>query len=267
MAKKKTYIGFTEGGDPSFDFSWVKALESDPTLDGAIVITKRLNKNMFKPLLKHKDRIILHLSVTGYAGTALEPNTPDFLSIYQTYLDLLELGFPRDHAVLRIDPIIPTRIGLKRANKVLTQFAPLFSRVRVSLIDMYPEAKRRFKNAGLMLPYGKDFQPTEAMVHAANQMIAEWKEKYPEISFESCAEASLTETEQVGCLSTKDYGILHLAEPETLSRGRQRATCLCLNTKKELLGGKTRCPNGCLYCYWKDKTKEDMDQEDEILLI
>lgn len=264
MDKEKKYIGFTEGGDPSFDYSWVKALEKDNSIESAVVITKRLNKNMFKPLLQHKDRIILHLSVTGYAGTVVEPNTPDFLTIYQTYMDLLEQGFPKDHVVLRIDPIIPTKIGLKRANKVLVQFASLVSRVRVSLIDMYPETKKRFKEAGLSLPYGKEFQPPQEMVDAANQMIAEWKAKYPGICFESCAETGLTETEQIGCLSLKDYEILHIQEPKTVSRGRQRATCQCMNTKKELLGGKTRCPNRCLYCYWKDGSN---DEDEEVLIL
>lgn len=266
MVKGKRYIGFTEGGDPSFNFNWVKALENDQSIDGVVVITKRLNKEMFKPLLKHKGRIILHLSVTGYAGTVVEPNTPDVLVIYQTYMDLLAQGFPKEHVVLRIDPIIPTTIGLKRADKVLTQFAPVVSRVRISLIDMYPEVKRRFKVAGLRFPYGKEFQPPQEMINAANKLLMEWKQKYPNLSFESCAEEGLTAAEQIGCLSLRDYQILNIQAPETVSRGRQRATCQCLGTKKELLGGKIRCPNGCLYCYWKDEPNTVSQKKEDALL-
>lgn len=261
----KRYMGITEGGDAGLDFQWLKSLKEDNSLEGAIIITKRLNENMIKPLLDFQDRVILHLSVTGYAETSVEPNTPSVDTILEVYKELLSRGFSPSHVVLRIDPIIPTNIGLKRANKVLCMFADMVTRVRVSVLDLYPHARERFEKAGLHSPYGDSFQASSKQFQAVDALVTMWKQNYPNISFECCAEPHLKNPEHLGCISAKDYKILKLNEPTDQGTGHQRETCCCLGSKKELLGNKQQCLNGCLYCYWKDA--KPTGEEDEILMI
>lgn len=262
MSNKK--IGITEGGDAGLNFKWVRALREDSSLDGAVVITKRLNQEMIKPLLEFKDRVILHVTVTGYADTVIEPNTPKPKVIKSVLEELLEAGFPADHVVLRIDPIIPSKKGIQRADKVFRYFAPTVSRVRISVIDMYPHIRDRFQVAGLPLPYGEAFSPSILQLKDVNEMVKTWKTQYPNMKVETCAEPGIHDAEYIGCISRRDYNILGVKIPIE-NESKQRQACLCVN-KKELLGGKTRCPNGCLYCYWKDATQEELDSEDEILL-
>lgn len=262
MSNKK--IGITEGGDAGLNFKWVRALREDGSLDGAVIITKCLNQEMIRPLIEFKNRVILHVTVTGYAGTVIEPNSPKVKVIKHTLEDLIEDGFPTNHIVLRIDPIIPSQKGIQRADKVFQLFAPMVSRVRISLIDMYPHIRERFKNAGLPLPYGEEFSPSITYLNAVNAMVKAWRTKFPYMKVETCAEPGIHDAEYIGCISKRDYNILSVRMPEG-GESKQRQACLCVN-KKELLGGKTRCPNGCLYCYWKDATPEELDSENEILL-
>ena len=158
------YFGVTEGGDAGLDFNWVRIMESSAwgKYDGAVIITKCLSDKMAAPLLRFRNQIILHVTVTGYAGTIVEPNTPAMQSVLHCARSLLDRGFPKSHVVLRIDPVIPTKIGLKRANKVFRQFCDISDRVRVSVLDMYQGVAARFEKAGLQNPYAGSFQASDA---------------------------------------------------------------------------------------------------------
>lgn len=54
-------------------------------------------------------------------------------------------------------------------------------------------------------------------------------------------------------ISDYDLNLLGFSEEaESNGAGYQRKGCMCYAGKTELLKHKTRCPHGCLYCYWKD---------------
>lgn len=73
------------------------------------------------------------------------------------------------------------------------------------------------------------------------------------LRIESCAEPGLTEPIACGCISDYDLNLLGFSEDaESNGAGYQRKGCMCYAGKTELLKHKTRCPHGCLYCYWKD---------------
>lgn len=72
---------------------------------------------------------------------------------------------------------------------------------------------------------------------------------------EIAREAMLSVTEPIacGCISDYDLNLLGFSEDaESNGAGYQRKGCMCYAGKTELLKHKTRCPHGCLYCYWKD---------------
>lgn len=249
------YIGITERGDASIDFSWVKALKSD-RCNGAVIITKNLNPEMFSPLLEHKEKIVLHCTVTGYGGSVLEPNIPDPNTIYNNLRLLLDAGFPKEQVVLRIDPIIPTKKGLKRANAVADVFWGSYARIRVSVIDMYPHVQKRFEEKKIPNPFGKQKTAPDEAMKMVEQFIEKWMTK---IRVELCAEQSIHNGFHVGCVSEFEYHLfgMELPDPEKeKTRTRQRNTCSCL-PKRELLSEKCRCPYQCLYCYWKDRNPTD----------
>lgn len=257
MAKYK--IGVTEAGDAGLDLSWVSKLD---TVDGAIVITKAITPQFIEAAVEHSDKLIVHATITGYGRSVLEPNVRRIEDAQLALAELEDDGFPAERIVVRVDPIIPTLKGLRVADKVIRDaIQDGYRRFRVSLVDMYPHVRERFTAANLRCPYGSFFTPQADMVQAANDMIASIQHWFysgePDaqensLRIESCAEPGLTSTIQCGCVSAYDLRLLGLDTSDIDERGAQRPGCRCYSGKVELLEHKAQCPNGCLYCYWKD---------------
>lgn len=251
-------IGVTEAGDAGVDLSWEEKLDN---VDAAVLITKCVSPDFFDAALEHKDRLIVHATITGYGHSALEPNVPTPHEEFAAIMELAKAGFPMEKIVIRIDPIIPTEKGLSVAYRTMISFMEMgFQRYRVSVIDMYPHARNRFKKAGLPLPYGDNgFAPSQAQLSKVDDMLRQAKQFLEGLDngkvlrIESCAEPGLTEPIACGCISDYDLNLLGFSEDaESNGAGYQRKGCMCYAGKTELLKHKTRCPHGCLYCYWKD---------------
>lgn len=252
MTKYK--IGITEAGDAGLDLSWVDKLN---VTDGAIVITKNVTPAFQKAVLANKDKLIVHATITGFGGSKVEPNVPESLSNFDALNSLISNGFPKDRVVIRIDPIIPTEKGLRVARKIFENGIDNgFSRFRVSIIDMYPHVRERFKAAGLPMPYGEvGFSPSLEQIRAVDDLLRSMFVSYggrsPALKVECCAEPGLTNAIHCGCISCFDLQLLGLDPDEDDGVGYQRRDCMCYSGKRELLVGKQQCPHGCLYCYWK----------------
>lgn len=105
----QTYIGITERGDASLDFTWMDKMDR---VAAAILITKNLNDRFIESVLPFKDKVIVHATVTGMGGTVIEPRVPETEWSHAQVLKLIDAGFPVQQIVLRVDPIIPTSKGL-----------------------------------------------------------------------------------------------------------------------------------------------------------
>lgn len=168
-------IGITNHGDAGIDFQWVKVLEQSNSLDCAVILTRCLNEEMVKPLLRFQHKIILGISASGYAGTAIEPHTPATDRILQVLSDLLDKGFPQKQVLLHIAPVISTAKGLKRANEVFHVFSETVTHIRTNLIETNPVIQERFAALGMPLP---DIQAKQQSAFA--DMVSGWKRDYPE---------------------------------------------------------------------------------------
>ena len=246
-------IGFTERGDAGVDFSWSRKLDG---VDGAVIITKKLSPEFNRLLLQASRPCVLHCTCTGMGGSWLAPNVPAPEAQLDLLKSLLDAGFPPERAVLRIDPIIPSPEGLTAAGRVLQALAERkipVSRIRFSVYDEYPHVRERLAAAGRDPFYQGRFYASEAQM----RQVADLLRKYP-YTYESCAEdwAARLDSERFvarGCLSHKDLQVLGLDTSGEFGENRQQRTgCHCLGCKVELLSCRHRCPNQCLYCYWKD---------------
>lgn len=248
MARYK--IGITEAGDAGLDLSWEPHLD---TVDGVVLVTKNITPSFHDAALRNKDKAILHATITGYGGTIVEPEVPTIKREMAALDQLVRAGFSADRVVVRIDPIIPTAGGLNRARSVFEMALDAqFSRFRVSVIDMYPHVRERFKKAGLPLPYGpKGFSPNAGQLAAVDELLQEVKNKAPYIRIESCAEPGLKVPVRCGCISDYDLDLLGLDKSDADTKGLQRQNCMCYSGKVELLHSKKQCGHRCLYCYWR----------------
>lgn len=259
MARYK--IGATDGGDAGLDLSWKDKLN---TVDGAVLITKNITP-AFIEAVRDLPNVVVHATCTGYGGTVLEPNVPNMLKQFEAACNLVFAGFPMKRMVVRIDPIIPTRKGIRTATDVFKLFMEAgFYRYRISMIDMYSHVQKRFTDAGLPLPYGGKFSPRQEDWQMVNKMIADLKKywadgnHFNDLRIEACAEPTLSEAIRCGCVSEYDIQLmgLPLDDDDIDSVGYQRRNCLCYSGKKELLTGRTPCAHQCLYCFWKDVKTE-----------
>lgn len=261
-------FGITENGDASINYEWENKLGE---MDGSILITKKLTTIFKNLVIDHKWKpFILHVSCTGYGKTILEPNLDTYQETINGIRSLIDMDFPAERIVLRIDPIIPTGRGIQLFENVVRyaqEVIPEVKRIRVSVLDMYPHVLARFKAKGIPNPYPDSFQAPGYMFNNLNWKIRQLKDDFPELTFESCAETKLPATEATGCVSAKDYQILGLPEPDNTKLKGQRKNCHCLGEKKDLLTfkynqtGYNHC-YGCLYCYWQtDKDREQPEKE------
>ena len=257
-------IGITERGDAALSINVWKSALTKSRVDGAILITKSLTPAFreavldcfFNPVGNSKN-IIVHCTCTGWGGTPLEPNVPDYKTQLEWLKELIDAGFPHTHCVLRIDPIIPTKKGLDRACAVLDYAEELgiCCATRVSVYDEYKHVKERFALHGLKPVYpNNNFQASDAQF----KLVAETLKKYTG-PFMTCAEPKLKTPDdhpclfiQAGCISERDLNIMGLPVPKTIKNPQNRHGCLCLGCKTELLENRHPCGHKCLYCYWRD---------------
>ena len=251
-------IGVTERGDAGINLAWVDKLN---TVDGAVLITKNITKSFADSVLKaHREghKLIVHCTCTGYGGSELEPNVPNYKTQLSSLKYLIDHGFPASQCVLRIDPIFPSERGMNRLHEVLTYFGSLqtgVERIRVSVVDEYPHVRERYRQRGWNPLYNGNFQANSIQLQLVIGNLAMYPQRY-----EICAENRMYQLavnqypylfEVCGCVSNKDLEILGLPVNEMMLNPQGRNGCHCLSCKTELLTERKPCPNGCVYCFWK----------------
>lgn len=239
-------VGITENGEINFNLDVFERL-----YDANIIITKRLSPKLIDKLVENKDKIILHLTCTGYGASVIEPLVPSLDETYNNFNKLIKLGFPLEHVVLRIDPCIPTAKGKETMIKVIEKFKNSgVKRVRFSVLDMYNHVKDRFKENNIKIPYETFHAPIEKRIDIYNTLIDLGK-SYG-FSVEACGEPGI---ESIPCISYKDIEILGLNGKITLiGNKQQRKNCKCPSNKTELIRQKPhRCEHHCMYCFWKNE--------------
>lgn len=250
-------IGITERGDAGIDLSWFDHLYK---VDGVVLITKNITDKFMQCVLTMQSKhfpTLIHATITGHGRTVVEPHVPDSSYTIQRIKELIDKGFPQEHIVIRIDPILPTTKGLetvKRLLQTLESEIPNFRsmRIRISVIDDYRHVKQRFKNANLPTVYPDgQFYATDAQFQAVIQTLLPYKDQ-----IECCAEPKLGIFKQQGCISLTDIQCMNLPITNDMFKNPQnRYGCTCLSCKTELLNNRYQCPHQCKYCYWKDDPK------------
>ena len=249
------FIGTTETYDPCYVNDWETRLQ-----DANIIISKELTNDMIYKLVKYQDKIIFHHTVTGNGATSIEPGVKSCMHEFLQFGRLIASGFPTSHYVLRIDPIIPIPRFIQGTIQVLdawSNWASSYSskiRCRVSVIDLYPHVKDRFKKLNITDLWSTFHAPQEIFNHL-NDLLNMYQDSF---IFESCGEPGFTFPGSIvgprACASAMDLSILRIDNPSEYSipNKPQRDVCYCLS-KKQILGVKPgRCPHECAYCYWKD---------------
>ena len=253
---KVARVGITEGSDPRFTDDW---LMLDEFTDVTIVITKGLpTAKGRQKMLANPSKYILHATVTGMGGTKHEPNVKKFYQQLQDVCDFIQQGFPHDHVIIRVDPIMPNANGIELAKQVVTTAYNMgFNKFRYSFTDAYQHVKATYAKANMfdkLAGFGIDLKEADAAAKVWFNFCT-YMEENCGCTFYSCAENIAPKHHQVGCVSWLDTKICGITKPLSGTVSKQRKTCLCDGDKIELLPHfRTPCHHNCLYCYWRTST-------------
>ena len=241
-------IGITERGDAGLDTSWVEKI--DKTAYSVIITKNPCFENFQQLCLNHKDKILLHVTITGYGCTPMERYVPHPVKVVNNVNKLIEYGFPVEQIVWRIDPIIPTEDGILRAEYIFHLIKDLpIKRIRMSVLDAYKHTRKRLEEIGYDLDY-IGFNPSKERFEKIDALIKSWKDKG--FIVETCAEPTLKEPLHVGCVNIEDAKYFGVDTSSLIAINPQnRYGCLCCSAKTELLKNRQQCPHQCAYCYWK----------------
>lgn len=137
--------------DAFYNIDWTGSKETN--YKDTIFITKTVpDKNTLKKLLNFTQNPFIYITITGYGGTILEPDIPDW---FNTLVQAEELkkttGF--QGLVIRINPIIPTEKGIEKALKVFqTAISKGFDKFSYEMLQLTEETREKFQKNRLPMP-------------------------------------------------------------------------------------------------------------------
>lgn len=183
-------IGITEHGDAGIDLRWKDRLTD---MDGAILITKNITNAFTQAVfdVAKNTPIILHATCTGWSGTVMEPNVPDYKTQLENTKHLIDICPDLCDVVLRVDPVFPTQKGVDRVLHMLDYFQSLKTGItsyRMSIVDEYPHVRERYRAKGFETMYGGRFSPNDDQIELVGKALAKTG-----MRFATCAEDKLAE--------------------------------------------------------------------------
>lgn len=263
LRRKKAHVGITEGYDPRFSDSWFLL---DDFADFSVIISKGLpTKKGQERMLANPKRYIFHAGMTGMGGSVNEPNVKPWKEQLAAVEDFVQRGFPRDHVVIRIDPIMPVKWGIELAKEVATAaFEKGFKVFRYSFMDAYAHVQKRYAGKGASDLLTSNW--IKAQEEQAKKNIYVWLDfcttmEAKGCQFFTCAESWIApEHHIIGCVSGRDFDLCGIPRSKMVgTTSKQRGDCKCDGSKFELMPHlRVRCPHKCTYCFWHANPNWDL---------
>lgn len=210
-----------------------------------IIYTKTLTKGIVRVLDSKVTSTNLHLTISGWGGTWLEPGVETAEKEIEALHKLLRI-YPTNRITVRVDPVIPTVEGMVRAAQVLSNI-PQDVRVISSIIQLYSNMHQLFNRLEIdknhyTIKSGNVMFPSSEFA----QVVYDGLSSYHTISV--CGHPYiLSGCDHDGCVNADSMRSLGLT-PVNMA-GKQRPGCKCQAIKRQILKYSDTCSHGCLYCY------------------
>lgn len=244
------------------DYLCQRIAEIGPENIHTLVIWTRSPSNLWKHhktyrLLKQIDQVYLLLTLTGLAGTVLEPHSPPAEEIIELLPKTIDFLKSPERIAWRYDPLIEvcspegtsfTNIEPDRFQELANRIVPLgIRRIITSCATVYAKTRRNLKR--LSLEPRPEFE-TKALEFIDKVMKPYCHER--DIQLSTC---TIPPSDNYGCI---DGRLLERLHPRRLPCSQtkdqtQREDCRC--TKSIDIGQWFSCPHGCIYCYGNPNMK------------
>lgn len=239
------FVWITEMTDPIF--YWKKIEDLAKTGEPIIVYSKAQVPIQF---FLDNPHVGLNVTITGWGNTWLEPNVPDS-KIMIAHLNELIKKINVKRIKLRIDPGIPTKEGINRANDVIREIDCL-PNIITSLVQFYNEQDSVFEKLGIDTSFytikcGRALFPEKILATRWLECLLETRpDALGLISF--CGMPYEVENAfHSGCVDEQLLNAMGVNEFKRIKPGIQRPGCKCVIKKKQACFGP--CAHKCKYCY------------------
>ena len=210
-----------------------------------IIYTKTLTKGIVRVLCNNTASTHLHLTISGWGSTWLEPGVETAEKEIEALHRLLQI-YPANRVTVRVDPVIPTIEGMAKAVQVLSA-VPQEIRVISSIIQLYSNMHQLFDRLGVNKAY-YTVKSGNVLFPSQNYAQAVYNELNHYHTISVCGHPYILEgCDHDGCVNTDSMRSLGLI-PVNMA-GKQRPGCKCQAVKRQLLKYSDTCSHGCLYCY------------------
>jgi hypothetical protein len=130
----KPVVSWWKSGDPTLSYNWVMNLT-----DINVINTKRLTDEFVSLCIRERDRIYLHVNITGMGSTPLEPSIPPVRETFMKLAELIHGGFPANQILVMVSPVLSNDNGMRALElllRVFTEFKVLrLRKVRLSVLQ------------------------------------------------------------------------------------------------------------------------------------
>lgn len=251
--------GITDLGEPAATDIWMDSYEYFGC-KLAIIVSKGMPSEKGQQwMLDHKNTTLFHAGITGWEGTEVQCGTASTEERFAAVEKLIKAGFPRDHVVIRVDPVLLTKEGIKRAWHVMQEAARRgFTAIKYSWCDVfYQHAQARWQVIGFKKPF--DVKEPAGRVLAQDLVNRILKlENESNIHFSICAEKNVVglgnEHHNEGCVDTWAFEKCGFAASDVVGNANQRGGCGCGANKTELIPMSmiSCCAHECTFCFVKN---------------
>lgn len=224
-----------------------------------VLWTKNPHNILYHPALSSQlikyDQCYIHLTVTGLAGTVLEPNVPASTLVLSYLPQLIEFTHGPERINFRFDPIVHVRFanGSTLCNlPFFEQLAPVLQRfgiqhVTTSWVQIYGKVAKRLAARGITA--------TDISQKTWEQERVWLLDKAQEhhLELHGCCVPGMPRSH---CIDGAMFNRLHPVgsyKATTTRASGQRVLCGC--SKSLDVGWYKSCIHGCLYCYGNPQIK------------
>ena len=248
----KPIVSYWKSGDPCKKINIWK----DKLTDINIINTKNITDEFINICIENKNKIYLHINITGMGQTRFEPNIPTVKYIFFVIKKLIDLGFPQKQILVIVNPILPNDNGLnalKLLLKLFTEYKFLRLRfVRFNVLQYYVNENnqkiiknKNITNRNEIKPYLNYLINSDSFWKDYYKLLDEYKSI---VSVDSGDEALIgvrelmafsINNEWINSDNTRDK-IIHY------EKGNKYKPIVNLLSEKKAI----RCSNRCLLCSW-----------------
>lgn len=239
------YVWITEMTDPIFHW---KKIENLAAINEPLIVYSKAKVPI--DFFCDNPQIGLNLTISGWGNTWLEPNVPDANEMID-HLNEVISKINVDRVRLRIDPGVPTKEGIKRASKVLTEVVKLPKTI-TSVIQFYSGHKAIFEKLKIDMSYykiksGRAIFPEKVIAERWFECLLEARPDSKSLLSFCGMPYEIENSNHTGCVDRDLLNAMGFSEFAEIQPGRQRPGCKCVIKKKQACNGY--CDHGCKYCY------------------